>query len=116
VTTKTALAAAIILATALGIAISVQAALPSPRGNLTCAFAVVEIRDGSFSPGTVQVYKNATVTWVNKGPSDHALSVGDHLSPLLFPGDTYSINFHEFGTYNYSSRFHGGERGVVIVK
>lgn len=108
--------AVIMLALAVVSSVSAHASAPFPRGNLTYAFAVINMTDGRFSPDYLCVYKNATVTWVNLGPSDHALRIGDNISPMLFPGDTYTINFHETGMYNYSCRFHDCEHGIVIVK
>jgi plastocyanin len=85
-------------------------------GNLTCAFAEIRIVNGTFEPPTVYVYKNATVVWVNPGPGEHAIGIGDEVSPPLLAGDSYTINFHEFGEYNYSCSYHPGERGRVIVR
>ncbi len=87
-------------------------------GNLTCAFAEVRIANGTFEPASVYVYKNATVVWVNPGPGEHAISigVGVDVSPPLLAGESYTKNFHEFGEYNCSCRYHPGERGRVIVR
>ena len=85
-------------------------------GNLTCAFAEVQIRNGTFEPATVYVYKNATVVWVNPGPEEHAISFADEISPPILAGESYTKNFHELGTFNYTCRYHTSEMGMVIVR
>jgi plastocyanin len=85
-------------------------------GNLTYAFAVIQIKNGTFEPDHVCVYKNATVVWVNQGPQEHAISVGGDISPPILPGASYTKNFHDFGSFNYTCLYHPGERGVVIVR
>ena len=85
-------------------------------GNLTCAFAEVRLKNGTFDPGCVYVYRNATVVWVNADTKEHAVCVGDDISPPLLPGESYTKNFHEFGTYECYCRYHPEERGRVIVR
>jgi plastocyanin len=85
-------------------------------GNLTYAFAEIRIVNGSFDPPLVCVYKNATVVWVNPGPGEHAICVGDDISPPLMAGESYTKNFHEFGTFDYYCRYHPDERGKIIVR
>jgi plastocyanin len=85
-------------------------------GNLTCAFAEVHFQNGTCYPPVVYIYKNATVVWVNPGPEEHSICIGDDISPPLLAGESYSKNFHEFGEYDYYCRYHPGERGKVIVR
>jgi plastocyanin len=85
-------------------------------GNLTCAFAEVHFRNGTVDPAYVHIYKNATVVWVNHGPEEHAISIGDDISPPLLAGESYTKNFHEFGEYEFYCRYHPAERGKVIVR
>jgi plastocyanin len=85
-------------------------------GNLTCAFAEIHFQNGTCNPPIVYIYKNATVVWVNPGPEEHAICVGDDISPPLLAGESYTKNFHEFGEYEYYCRYHPGERGKVIVR
>ena len=85
-------------------------------GNLTCAFAEVHFRNGTCDPPVVYIYKNATVVWVNPGPGEHSICVGDDISPPLLAGESYTKNFHEFGEYDYYCQYHPAERGKVIVR
>ncbi len=85
-------------------------------GNLTYAFAEVRIINGTFEPDVVHIYKNATVVWVNNGPMEHAIVIGDDISSPILAGESYTKNFHEFGEYDYYCRYHPEERGKVIVR
>jgi plastocyanin len=85
-------------------------------GNLTCAFAIIQIKNGTCQPADVFIYKNATVVWMNPGPEEHAISVGDDMSPPIMAGESFTKNFHEFGEYEYYCRYHPSERGRVIVR
>jgi plastocyanin len=85
-------------------------------GNLTCAFAEVQFHNSTCDPPVVYIYKNATVVWMNRGPEEHAICIGDDLSPPLLAGESYTKNFHEFGEYEYYCRYPPGERGKVIVR
>jgi len=98
------------------VAISMAGSVSFHGGNLTCAFAVVQIKNGTFEPDYVCIFKNATVVWTNPGPGEHSISVGEDISPPLMPGESYTKNFHEFGTYDYYCRYHPSERGRVIVR
>ncbi|OPY28292.1 MAG: hypothetical protein A4E28_01611 [Methanocella sp. PtaU1.Bin125] len=114
---KTGVLLAVVLTTALAlIAIALTGTVSFHGGNLTCAFAVVEIKNGTFEPGEVYIFKNATVVWINRGPDEHSICVGGDMSPPLMAGESYTKNFHEFGSYNYYCRYHPDERGSIIVR
>lgn len=105
-----------IFAVVLLIALTVQASVPFPRGDLTYSFKVVEIRNNTCVPEELGVYKNATVVWVNRDPGERYLFIGGKRMPVLNPGDTYTVNFHEFGRYDYSCGDNPSSHGLVIVR
>jgi len=109
---------ALCLLAGLAFNINAVAALPFSfhGGNLTYAFAEIRIANGTCDPPLVYIYKNATVVWVNPGPGEHAICVGGDISPPLLAGESYTKNFHEFGSFDYCCRYHPGERGTVIVR
>jgi plastocyanin len=109
------LAAALLLMLTI-IAVSPDRSVSYHGGNLSCAFAVVQIRNGTFEPDTVSVFKNGTVVWTNPGTGEHSISAGSDISSPILPGGSYTKNFHEFGTYDCYCRYHPGERGKVIVR
>ena len=98
------------------ITLTVQAMTPFPRGDLTYSYAVVEIRNNTLVPDSVGVYKNATVVWVNRDLQDRYLFIEDRRLPMLKYGDTYTRNFHEFGTYDCFCGDSPTSRGIVIVR
>ncbi|MGA9139293.1 MAG: cupredoxin domain-containing protein [Methanocella sp.] len=111
----------VILAAALFLALAIVVIIPAGSvsfhgGNLTCAFAVVQIKNGTFEPDSVSVFRNATVVWTNPGQGEHSISVGGDISPPIMPGQSFTKNFHEFGTYDCYCRYHPSERGIVIVR
>lgn len=79
--------------------------------------ATVHLAGQAFSPHTVTVALNGTVTWTNDDGTPHNVTsnTGAFTSPILMPGNTYSFRFTEPGTYNYVCTFHGGMSGTVIV-
>jgi plastocyanin len=98
------------------VAIAMTGSISFHGDNLTCAFAVVQIKNGTFQPASVYIFRNATVVWTNPGPEEHSICVGGDISPPLMAGESYTKNFHEFGVYEYYCRYHPGERGTVIVR
>jgi plastocyanin len=58
------------------------------------------------------------VVWTNVGELEHSVtsSTGDFNSGKMKPGDTFSVKFHNPGTYNYYCINHKGwMHGVVLV-
>ncbi len=72
--------------------------------------ASVDIRDFTFSPGSLSVTVGTTVTWENKGPSLHNVTSTGGSGPLnsgnLSTAQKYSFTFTQPGTYNYLCTLH----------
>ena len=81
---------------------------PAPPGAL-------EMRDFSFSPGSITVTADTTLTWFNSGLAPHTVTASGFDSGLIQPGDSYRRNFDTPGTYNYLCTIHPQMRGVVVV-
>ncbi len=84
----------------------------------------VIIQDHSFSPSNLEVTEGTTVTWFNQGNDVHTVtsgSDGDHDgnfdSGNMDPGDEFSYQFDEPGTYEYYCIPHvqAGMTGTVTV-
>lgn len=105
-----------IIVVAILITLTVQATTPFPRGDLTYSFTVVEIKNNTLVPDNVRVFKNATVVWVNQDREERYLFIGDERMPVLNYGDSYTRNFHEFGTYDCLCGDNASSRGIVIVR
>ena len=75
--------------------------------------------DDRFDPREATVQTGATVTWINKGKNWHSIASfdGSFESGKIQPGDVFSHQFTQSGTYQYICKHHGmqGMLGAVIV-
>lgn len=78
----------------------------------------VFIQDFAFSPSTITVSVNATVTWTNKDGVAHTVTSDNSLfdSGNINNGSTYSRQFTTAGTFNYHCTIHPMMLGKVIVQ
>jgi plastocyanin len=79
----------------------------------------VEIKDTVFSPQVITVLPGGTVTWVNKGQTNHTSTGIKKVlmwdSGTLLPGQSFSRVFPTTGTYVYYSSASPLMEGTVIV-
>lgn len=82
------------------------------------------MEDHSFTPSNLEVTEGTTVTWINQGNDVHTVtsgSDGDHDgvfdSGSMDPGEEFSFQFDEAGTYDYYCIPHVqvGMTGTVTV-
>jgi plastocyanin len=79
----------------------------------------VTVKDFIFSPQMLVVNVGATITWTNKGASNHTV---DSDAPLIFnsgniaPGSSYKHTFDSPGTYAYHCSVHSAMTGTIIVR
>jgi amicyanin len=78
----------------------------------------IEIRQFRFETDTVRVTAGTTVRWVNRDPLAHTSTAenGEWGSPLIGPGETFTVRFDEDGTYPYYCTPHPFMRGAIIVE
>lgn len=92
----------------------------SPAGAAPAGAAVVEIdmKEMAFRSDTVRVAPGTVVRWVNRDPVAHTTAADDGAwsSPLVGPGETYSVRLDRPGRYPYYCTLHPFMRGVVIVE
>ena len=78
----------------------------------------VEITDSGYSPALVTVPPGSTITWVNRGTSDHSVN-GDGgsrpSSPALAPGDAYSYTFRSEGEFSYHDGNNPESVGRIVI-
>jgi plastocyanin len=81
------------------------------------ATTTVGIYDFSFRPGRVTVNVGDTVQWTNNGRERHTATANDSTfdSGVLSSDQTYSYQFNNTGTYNYTCTIHPRMRGTVTV-
>ena len=78
----------------------------------------VQVDNFTFSPETLTVPVNSTVTWVNKDDVPHVIAGADGLfkSKALDTDDKYSYTFTKAGTYSYYCSIHPKMTGKIIVQ
>jgi Plastocyanin len=84
----------------------------------------VSIVDFGFSPATITVAADTTVTWVNTGSSIHSVtsdtgafdsSPSCPTGPCLDPGSSYSHRFAAAARFSYHCRVHATMTGTIVV-
>ena len=82
--------------------------------------AQVAIDNFDFSPMTLTVTTDTTVTWTNHDDVPHTVVSADDprafKSPPLDTDDAYSFTFTKAGTYKYFCSVHPKMVGIVMVK
>jgi len=101
-------AIAIVVVTALVLAVHVRAATP----------VAVGIKDFKFSPPSLTVPAGKTVTWTNNDEWRHTITstTGAFGSTGLSNGGTFAQTFTQPGTYQYFCSLHPRMQAAVIVK
>ena len=78
----------------------------------------IRVDNFTFSPETLTVPANSTVTWTNKDDVPHVIASTDGLfrSKGLDTDDHYSFKFTKSGTYNYFCAMHPKMTGKIVVQ
>ena len=78
----------------------------------------VWMQNMAFTPNSITVPVNTTVTWTNKDGMTHNVTSdsGTFVSGNIAAGGTYAHQFTSTGTYNYRCTIHAGMTGKVIVQ
>jgi plastocyanin len=102
----------------LGIAAAAALVFAGPAVTAPSATATVNIKRAGFSPGTVTINANDSVTWKNTDTIAHQVVAngGSFASPILGAGKTYTHTFRGGGTFRYHDGLHPTLRGTVVVK
>lgn len=76
----------------------------------------VSIRNSMFTPSTIIITLDGTVTWINNDNVSHNVTgeAGGFSSGEIAPGSRYSYTFRQNGTFNYRCTNHS-ETGTVMV-
>lgn len=98
----------------IGAAAALALAVAQPA---VAATKSISIKSGGFSPATVSIVTDDTVTWKNTDTKNHQVvaSSGTFASPVLKPGASYSFTFTEAGAYGYRDSLSPTHTGVVKV-
>lgn len=104
----------------LGSLVFILAVVLRPRPAIGQAAQATDIKidNFTFSPETLTVPANSTVTWTNKDDVPHVIASTDGLfrSKGLDTDDHYSFKFTKPGTYNYFCAMHPKMTGKIVVQ
>jgi len=77
----------------------------------------VTIVDFAFQPSAIFASRGDSVTWYNAGGTAHTVDAdsGAFESPILDPGNDYSVTFDTGGVYFYHCDIHPNMHGMVVV-
>jgi plastocyanin len=96
----------------------------SPTSPNLVSDNTIGINKKGFDPVTITVKSGSTVRWVNEdstadaalyNPTHRIALEGVKNSPLLSPGQSWSMIFDQAGSYDYSDIIHQSLKGTVIV-
>ena len=78
----------------------------------------IKVDNFTFSPETLTIPANSTVTWTNKDDVPHVIASTDGAfrSKGLDTDDRYSFKFTKPGTYSYYCSIHPKMTGKVVVQ
>jgi plastocyanin len=78
----------------------------------------VVITKTGFTPKTVTINQNDSVTWRNADAVNHQVVAngGQFASPIIGPGKTYTHAFRQGGTFRYHDALHPKLTGTVTVR
>lgn len=99
---------------------------PSASPAAATGEAAIAISDIGFSPATLTVPANTTVTFTNNGQGAHWPASGPHPTHTNLPGfdaqqglatgETYSFTFTQKGTWGYHDHLNTSLRGSIVVQ
>ena len=77
----------------------------------------VKMQNSAFTPGTLTITLNSTVTWMNDDNIVHSVTTSDGSlnSGDIAVGSSYSKTFSTAGTINYYDSHNNNMTGVIVV-
>lgn len=103
--------------------VSIMASMPATAGDVASEQSKtqtveVKVDNFTFTPETITVAANATVTWLNRDDVPHVIASTDGLfrSKALDTDDKYAFTFTKPGTYSYFCAVHPKMVGKIIVR
>jgi plastocyanin len=89
--------------------------LAAPASSAT---VTVSIKRAGFTPKTVNINQDDSVTWTNNDTINHQVVAnnGSYASPILGPGKAWTHQFRSGGTFRYHDSLHPALGGSVVVK
>jgi plastocyanin len=84
----------------------------------TAATVTVRIVKAGFTPTSVTINADDSVSWWNRDTVSHQVvsTTGAFASPVIRPGQRWSYTFRNGGTYRYRDALEPTERATVVVR
>src|SRR5262245_5121943 len=100
----------------LPVASALALVLAAPASS--AATVTVSIKSTGFTPKTVNINQDDSVTWTNNDTINHQIVAnnGSYASPILGPGKAWTRKFASGGTFHYHDSLHPALKGTVVVK
>jgi plastocyanin len=104
------------LGASIAISLLVLVALATVAAPVLAAGHAVAIRDSSFGPSSITIRKGDSITWTNRGSTNHNVTFDSFASDeQMEPGLKYSHTFRSAGTFRYTCTLHGFTGKVVVT-
>jgi plastocyanin len=89
---------------------------PAPVSTGNAKTHVIEVKDSSFTPATLEAHVGDTISWVNLGKIPHTVTARDHsFDKSLKPGQRFNLVLTKTGNIPYVCTPHHEMFGVLIV-
>jgi len=89
---------------------------PAPVSTGTAQTYVVEVKDSSFTPASLEAHVGDTISWVNLGKIPHTVTARDHsFDKALKPGQRFNLVLDKQGVIQYVCTPHHEMFGVLMV-
>jgi len=94
---------------------------PSPSSSpqmSTASQNSVAMKGLAFNPSALTISKGANVTWTNDDSTTHTVTsdTGAFDSGNLSPGNSFTHQFNETGTFPYHCTIHPSMKGTITVQ
>ena len=78
----------------------------------------IEIANFAFNPDNITVKLGTAIVWINEDLNPHTIvsDDGDFNSNTLNKGDSFSVDFVEYGIFEYHCGIHPYMKGTIIVE
>ena len=89
--------------------------LAAPASSAT---TTISIKRTAFSPASVTINQDDSVTWTNNDTIDHQVVAngGSFASPILKRGKSWTRTFRNGGTFRYHDSLHPSLKGTLVVR
>jgi plastocyanin len=91
---------------------------PSSPQTSTASQNTVTMKGLAFNPSALTINKGANVTWTNDDSTTHTVTsdTGAFESGNLSPGNSFTHQFNETGTFSYHCTIHPSMIGTITVQ